>query len=401
MALAAGIAVLAFMRTAEADRYTLTATVDSDTDDPRPTPMAPSSTVTLEVAFVRDGGLTTKSFVPVLHMTWTEFDGTVHVDEQLGAPRIDMGDNGTGSQINIVGETTNSAGHLVRCGIVFLTATPLENIPFLQFGGFGGVKGTCFDLEVGFGNSDYVVHTIVDNDAAGGGGGVSASDLDDVEADLASLIGTTGGGASNNGLAGLVLAAQQSLSALSTANLDVAVSTRSTPGDVVAARNVLADAIVSTEGVVMGEIGMAQSDLEGAIAASENVVTNAIADSQHAVTDAIAAAQSSQEIALAAILGQVNLEIRMEIETALAIQAPFNVVLGRDNIGLVQTIVGNFLTSIGVSLTDPAQDTNQTAVNATNYYKAGVAALAQPSPSYKGAWANFGQAYLSGMKLVK
>ena len=95
---------------------------------------------------------------------------------------------------------------------------------------------------------------------------------------------------------------------------------------------------------------------------------------------------------------------RMEfsmLEFGVLNNAQFTVGIGRDQIGLVQTIVANFLTSIGVSLTNPAEDTSQTAMNATNYYRAGVAALGQSPPSYKSAWTNFTQAYVTGLKLVQ
>jgi hypothetical protein len=143
-----------------------------------------------------------------------------------------------------------------------------------------------------------------------------------------------------------------------------------------------------------------QSVVTGAIASSQGVVTSAITASQNVVTGAIAAAQNTGATTLAAILGKLDTELQIQIEAALVNQT-FTMVLGRDNIGLVETTVGTFLTSMGVSLTDPTQDTSQTAVNATNYYRAGVAALAQPSPSYRSAWTNFSQAYVTGLKLVR
>jgi hypothetical protein len=172
-------------------------------------------------------------------------------------------------------------------------------------------------------------------------------------------------------------------------------------GAITTAQNNVTGAITTSQGVVTGAITTSQGVVTGAITNSQGVVTNAITASQTVVTNAITASQNADAAALATILAKDNLKIQIDIETALANGVPFTVVLGRDNIGLVQTIVGNFLTSVGVSLIDPAADKNQTAVNATNYYKAAVAALSAQPPSYKAGWTNLSQAYVTGEKLVQ
>src|SRR5262245_568729 len=152
IALAAGIAVLAFTRTAAADRYVITGQVDGDSAPGLP--LQPSSSLTFDIAFDRvvgSQGLNTRSYVPTIALTWTENGGVVHhLDQLSGNLSISAGPNGAGTQLTISGDTTNGAGHTLRFAIFFLTAESFVNIPTLRFGGNAAVGGTCFDLEIGF-----------------------------------------------------------------------------------------------------------------------------------------------------------------------------------------------------------------------------------------------------------
>jgi len=278
------LSVLAFAGTAAADHYVIVGEV-TENETERPSPMLLHSNVTFEVKFDRVAdsvqGIHTHHYDATINLTWTESNGTVHTNQPLANETVNIGDNFTGSQVNITGETQNAAGHLVRCGVNFVSATRSDNIPTLKFGNNALVAGTCFDLDPDAGNSDYVIRTITNHDG-GASAAATAADVAAAFADVDSLIGTPSG---SDGLAGMI-------------------AIRSTASDVTAARDVVTGALTSAVSTLEGSLGGIAANVvavEGGIGTpllknDSNTlfgVYGAVASAQTAVTGEVTGAVST------------------------------------------------------------------------------------------------------------